>query len=111
MGNTMLLSGFTDKHVQGNAFQMIFPSFVRVGCSSGCQLNASWILGQMDAVIGNMMGANGYLSQAGGGIETAGGAVAVNDMLLMSFESFFALFPGLGPVTRRQLHNSASSGG
>ena len=91
--NTMLLSGFTDKRSEGNAFQYIYPAFVRVGCASGCWLNATWILGQMSAVIGDAMGANGYLSQAGGGIETASGAVAVNDMLLMSFESFLRFFP------------------
>jgi hypothetical protein len=34
-----------------------------------------------------------YLHQAGGGIETAGGAVAINDMLLMSFEGFLRFFP------------------
>ena len=36
---------------------------------------------------------NGYLAQGGGGIETAGATVAINDMLLHSWEGFIRLFP------------------
>ena len=64
-----------------------------VGCSEGCDLNASFILTTMSHVVQAQMGANGYLRQGGGGIETAGGAVAVNDMLLQSFEGFLRFFP------------------
>ena len=64
-----------------------------MGCSEGCDLNASYILTTMSHVVQEQMGANGYLRQGGGGIETAGGAVAVNDMLLQSFEGFLRFFP------------------
>ena len=41
---------------------------------------------------------NGYLQGSGGGIEKAGGAVAINDMLLMSFEGFLRFFPVWPPA-------------
>ena len=52
----------------------------------------------MTSVVDKQMGANGYLVQGGGGIETAGGALAINDMLLQSFErwtggTFLRFFP------------------
>ncbi len=90
--NTVLLADVTDP-LQENAFQEIFPSFVRVGCSEGCNLNASYILDTLSRVVTENMGENGYLRQGGGGIETAGGALAINDMLLQSFEGFIRLFP------------------
>ena len=90
--NTVLLADVTDP-LQENAFQEIFPSFVRVGCSEGCKLNASYILDTFSRVVAGNMGENGYLRQGGGGIETAGGALAINDMLLQSFEGFIRLFP------------------
>eukprot|EP01043_Picozoa_sp_COSAG02_P083188 COSAG02_NODE_21256_length_796_cov_1.030129_1_plen_244_part_10 len=90
--NTVLLADVTDP-LQENAFQEIFPSFVRVGCSEGCKLNASYILDTLSRVVTENMGENGYLRQGGGGIETAGGALAINDMLLQSFEGFIRLFP------------------
>ena len=96
--NTMLRSGFTHDDIQENSFQAIYPAFVRVGCASACTLNATWILGQISAVVSRRMGANGYLRQGGGGIETAGGAVAINDMLLMSFEGFLRFFPVWPPA-------------
>ena len=90
--NTILLADVTDP-LQENAFQEIFPSMVRVGCSEGCDLNASYILNTLSRVVTEHMGENGYLRQGGGGIETAGGALAINDMLLQSFEGFIRLFP------------------
>ena len=73
--------------LQGNAFQEIYPSFVRAG------INASYILAQITATIDSACPPNGYLEQSGGGIETAGATVAVNDMLLHSWEGFLRLFP------------------
>lgn len=90
--NTVLLADVTDP-LQENAFQEIFPSFVRVGCAEGCKLNASYILDAFSRVVTENMGENGYLRQGGGGIETAGGALAINDMLLQSHEGFIRLFP------------------
>ncbi len=62
----MLLADVTQP-LQMNAFQEIFPSFVRVGCAdfdseAGCMLNASYIARTMSRVIQGQMGANGYVS-------------------------------------------------
>ena len=56
-------------------------------------INASVTLGQMATIIESACPPNGYLEQGGGGIETAGATVAVNDMLLHSWEGFLRLFP------------------
>ena len=71
---------------------------MRCACREGCALNGSYILSTMTSVVDKQMGANGYLVQGGGGIETAGGALAINDMLLQSFErwtggTFLRFFP------------------
>jgi hypothetical protein len=81
--NTVLLANVTDP-LQENGFQII--SWLRAGCVAGCPLNATYILATLCSVVSKRMGSNGYLRQGGGGIETAGGAVALNDMLLQSFE-------------------------
>lgn len=83
--NTVVMADVTSP-LQENAFQEIFPSFVRAA------LNATYILGQLTAVIDKANPPNGYLQQGGGGIETAGATVAVNDMLLHSWGGFLRLF-------------------
>ena len=91
--NTMLLSGFTQPPPRmptlgQQQMYIIFPAYVRVGCSRNCTLNATWILSLMSSVIEVIMPPNGFST-----MEQAGGAVALNDMLLMSFETFLRFFP------------------
>lgn len=84
--NTVLMAEVVDP-LQENGFQEIFPSFVRAA------INASFVVAQLEAVLAKAMPPNGYVAQGGGGIETAGATVAVNDMLLHSWEGFVRLFP------------------
>ena len=77
----------TTEPLQENGFQEVFPAMVRAG------INARFILDRLEAIVSSQMPPNGYLEQGGGGIETAGATVAVNDMLLHSWEGFLRLFP------------------
>jgi hypothetical protein len=84
--NTIMLANTTEP-LQENGFQEIFPAMVRAG------INGSFTLDRLEAIVSSRMPPNGYLEQGGGGIETAGATVAINDMLLHSWEGFLRLFP------------------
>lgn len=84
--NTVMMAQVTQP-LQGNGFQEIFPAFVRAG------INATTTLETLAVIIAAADPPNGYLAQGGGGIETAGATVAVNDMLLQSWEGFLRFFP------------------
>jgi hypothetical protein len=73
--------------LQVRAGHQAFPAAVRVG------INASLIIEQLSLLVKMQMPANGYLVEAGGGYETAGTSIAVNEMLLQSWEGFLRLFP------------------
>ena len=72
---------------QMNSFQESFPAAVRAG------VDPTIILGQMEHLLASRMPPNGYVHQGGGGIETAGATIAVNEMLLQSWEGFLRFFP------------------
>ena len=78
---------YGDAYAQNNAFPEAFPAAVRVG------INASLVLDQLAMLVRLQMPANGYLVEAGGGYETAGTSIAVNEMLLQSWEGFLRFFP------------------
>eukprot|EP00039_Didymoeca_costata_P002978 m.64285 g.64285 ORF g.64285 m.64285 type:complete len:898 (-) comp11637_c0_seq2:36-2729(-) len=82
--NTVLLMDSWD---QGNAFCETFPAAVRAA------LAPEMILSQLTDIIERQMPPNGYLVQNGGGIETAGSTIAINEMLLQSWEGFLRFFP------------------
>ena len=72
---------------QMNSFQESFPAAVRAA------VDPFVILGQMEHLLASRMPPNGYVHQGGGGIETAGATIAVNEMLLQSWEGFLRFFP------------------
>ena len=72
---------------QMNSFQESFPAAVRAA------VDPSVILRQMENLLASRMPPNGYVHQGGGGIETAGATIAVNEMLLQSWEGFLRFFP------------------
>ena len=78
---------YGDAYAQNNAFPESFPAAVRVG------INASLVLDQLAMLVRLQMPPNGYLVEAGGGYETAGTSIAVNEMLLQSWEGFLRFFP------------------
>ena len=79
----LLLNSWT----QMNSWPTLFPAAVRAG------LPFSVVKSRLEAGIRAYMPPSGYLSVGGGGIEGAGGLLAVNEMLLQSWDGVLRLFP------------------
>eukprot|EP01084_Bolivina_argentea_P005802 10949_1 len=66
---------------QGNSYCEMYPSAVRVG------YNISKILYEWNGLLKSHMPANGYVNMNGGGMDGSGAIIAVNELLLQSWNN------------------------
>ena len=90
-----------------NGLCMAWPPATRVANSS----RAAALLDHFEAALSATLQRNLYPSLGGGGIEQVGGTLAVNELMLQSFEGFLRFFPAWPPGERGGFRSLRALGG